>query len=972
MKHQKWIGHIFFAFSSVLAYSEEKAPMGIYVSPPKAFDSRTLTLQLEDLKRRLDTIRGLPVAAIQGALGNPSAYSLRERNFELQGTFGGSNKVSNTEKPSQSGLDISERVTTTPEASRATVPAATIPTAGLTAPAAAAPSLSAADRLIEVANLEYQINTLQSFLERSVTDRVFKGQPRLQALLGYRISISPPTGSHDRAAIVNLQVCPDTGQPALEVVALMPAQKSYNVFAIERKRNAFGGAAIVGAFTIGGSLTQRAETLYLYKASDTEAFSIGPARDAAKKETNPECVHFGWEFRPVLGRKSIEPGERQLMVLLSLPRADTKAPPTVQPFNLKSNAWVHWEKYDRNKGTLRKEVSEASRTQSHKDKMVAAPTSEDIQDWLAPQVESVSWEPIGKENFIAAFRGRGFFTGTKIAYASGVAQSPDSGLEVTSDTSMRVGGKLTDLLLGQPMLLGRYGGGNSIEARPEGIKAEDLPGGFQMLSVLNPVRRVGSQLVSLVVILTGIENRKYASQKTKVPALPGSGFIAAVDSTILGRPESIQSGTCQSFLGGSFTEPKADQQKSDDRHCLRIEYALPAEYFRKPSTLTVRYPFLGPNWIENLGLDPVSTTFEIFRLGQYDACDGAKEPDICKAERETKLRSQINALESREAAARKSLEGLENIQAETVESVISRAKKEAELAKTRVEIQQITSAYGLGRPMIGERQTRDISEIGRIIADAEKAIGTYQAALKDTDKDRAQKEIAPAVSALKQSKEKPIEPPEDVLLAIRGPGSPKCWTVIVGGQQLGPTESPLQLRKIHSTVLISIGSKYLKNVDYVLVDPGELVEKKAAPTSDQAGSATVKGLSAPTGPHAAGATSTSETSCQSAAANPEILKIPKEKPEPEKPKTPVFAEGTKLTAKKNSAPLVSIKGTNLNQIKYVRFGDRLLGIIPDEKGTELKLVLSREVTSEIGTATLICDLADGKSLPLEVQIVKSE
>ncbi len=70
--------------------------------------------------------------------------------------------------------------------------------------------------------------------------------------------------------------------------------------------------------------------------------------------------------------------------------------------------------------------------------------------------------------------------------------------------------------------------------------------------------------------------------------------------------------------------------------------------------------------------------------------------------------------------------------------------------------------------------------------------------------------------------------------------------------------------------------------------------------------------------------------------------------------------------------MLEVKGTGLDQVKLIRFGDKGLEFVPDEKGKAIKIALTREVTADLGPATLFLHLADSKILALSLQIVKSE
>ena len=929
-----------------------QSPTGITVSPPKAFDSRTLTLQMEDLKRRLDSVRGLPVSGIQGALGNVSGARFREQNVSIQGSYGGSNNVITKETPVDGALTPTERTTTGPPAARAAIPTGTDPSAVLAAPAALMPTLSAADRLIEAANLEYQINTLQSFLERSVTDRIIKEPTvngvRLQALLGFRVSISPPRGADGKAAIIRITVHPKAsskdgengaknaakenakkGDPAkaLSVVALMPSQKSYNVFAIDRKRNAFGGAAMMGAFSIAGSFMQRSETMYVYKASDTEAYSAPDPGD--------ESVVFGWEFRPVLGRKSVAPGERQMFALIALPNADSGS----NAVDLTATAEVQWMPFNEGKGTFGSAFKKAGAfVPSFENVPVSVHTSEGIQAMLSPSVTFATWTPVGSNGFVAAFEGKAFFTGTKIAYGTSLAQATESGLEITSDTTMRVTGKLSDLMHGEPVLQGRYGGAAQIAAgtiKDATKNSVTLPFGFVLGDVKNVPTISGSATVRLTIEVESL--LATADDGAKTARLPDRGFLVAIDDQALGAPMFTERISCVK------AGPVPEGAKLDPRAagCLRMTYQLPGELMKKPSALVVRYPFFGPAWAAYQPLEPLLTDFQVIRLGQTDPCQYDANPVTCVTTRDQKLAAEVAAAKESAAKARQDVQTLSSkhtrpTPADTsalIKSYYGEAK--ATIDATRVEAERSNAS----KNDLSALQATFERQAEAIMSKANQTVESELAKLPSTAK-------PPSVTAVAESEKakasdaaaKPIQPIEDVVLAIRGPGASACWEVRVGGlpvtQKPDTGRSPAQL---YGTLIIAVKANLVKGFDNLLLLP-----------YDQEGGACT------------------------ATALPQILKIPKEKPEAEKPAAPTFVEATSLKAVKGSAPLLEVKGTGLDQIKFVRFADRLLGFIPDEKGVSIKIALTRDVTADLGPATLLVDLTNGKVMNLQIQITKPE
>ena len=166
---------------------------------------------------------------------------------------------------------------------------------------------NAADLLSDQVNLTYQILNLRMLLERSLSDRLLEGgDARLQAVLGFNVSIDPPRDAENSAAVVEVTIKAVDKEP-VSLVSLMPQEKTYNAVAMHTRSNAFGGSAVAGMFTVGYSERRRGQVFYLYRDNDTLSFE--------RMITKEKATTFGWQFRPVLGRKSVSPGLRQMFAI---------------------------------------------------------------------------------------------------------------------------------------------------------------------------------------------------------------------------------------------------------------------------------------------------------------------------------------------------------------------------------------------------------------------------------------------------------------------------------------------------------------------------------------------------------------------------------------------------------------------------------------------------------------------------------
>jgi hypothetical protein len=123
----------------------------------------------------------------------------------------------------------------------------------------------------------------------------------------------------------------------------MPQEKTYNSAALRSSSHAYSGAAVVNAFQVSGGYRKRNQTFYVYRDTDTLAY---------ERMTDGGELVFGWMFRPVLGRRSVSPGLRQLLAVISLPRIDCDHEQIAKSragcrMDLIPTVRTYWKKFDR-------------------------------------------------------------------------------------------------------------------------------------------------------------------------------------------------------------------------------------------------------------------------------------------------------------------------------------------------------------------------------------------------------------------------------------------------------------------------------------------------------------------------------------------------------------------------------------------------------------------------------------------------
>jgi len=498
---------------------------GITVGAPKAFDNRTLNLMLERLNGQLAGINVIDQKSLAQAIGTVQGSSAQEtsRSLSIQGPQQSSSPKDGGAPPSLPDL-------------LATPSALTSLKYGM----------NSSDLLSEQVELSYQIFNLQMLLDRSLSDRLLnpKFGPRLQTVVGLNVSVDPPRDAENAAAIVEITLtktddpCQKTGTcdestsctpgaSAVEspsLVAAMPQEHSYNSVALSSKSNAFGGSAVTKLITVGYNERRRGQTYYMFRDNDTISFERQSCPGAGR-------VTFGWAFRPVLGRKSVSPGLRQLFAVVALPEDDSyrahsdkdssgeaqSSPPTYA-IAIKT----YWRKYDPRTLTSANDseirpwskvghflslgtnltYAPSGVTKISNYQLVVPLTSTYLYQ-LRPSFQSISWHPVGTKQASIAVEGQNLFYDTQVAIGDKLLSGPKEGLRLVSDQGMDI---VTDLsaLYGDVAILGRYGPAKPLELEIPDRTDLTLPaatfgaalGGYISLTVL-PMSNHGKQCLEM-------------------------------------------------------------------------------------------------------------------------------------------------------------------------------------------------------------------------------------------------------------------------------------------------------------------------------------------------------------------------------------------------------------------------------------------------------------------------------------------
>ncbi len=464
---------------------------GISVGLPKVFDNRTLTLQLEKLKQQLNqqqTQNGvIDLKSVAAALNNLQGLSQQETSTALSVTGSPTpattlTKTLNTGNVDASGNPLPNTTTTQNQTTNSSVtPTAPAFDSFATLPAGFNPTFgsSASDLLSDQMNLSYQIVNLQMLLDRALSDRIYPqgsgGGTRLQTVLGFNVSLDPPRTANDAVAVVEVTLKSDP-EGDISLVALMPQEKTYNAAALSSKSNAYSGAAMAGAFQVSGGMRKRSQVFYLYKDVDTLSY---------ERMTPNGSIVFGWMFRPVLGRRSVTPGFKQLFAVLALPRTDCidHAKDTAKDddcaVKMTPIVRTYWKKYDRNTqtGFRRAEANRARDAWYGLSMGLAKPqlfSHEGYQNYreygtvrvggtgeyqrqLTPTVTRIEWRPTGAKTASISVKGNNFFTDTQVLLGDTKYSEAGGNMAIKSDQSFELASTLDQVANGTGVIEGRYG-----------------------------------------------------------------------------------------------------------------------------------------------------------------------------------------------------------------------------------------------------------------------------------------------------------------------------------------------------------------------------------------------------------------------------------------------------------------------------------------------------------------------------------
>jgi hypothetical protein len=578
---------------------KDSAGNGITIGQAKAFDNRSLALRVERLNAGLENLKVIN----QSVTDNLSTFQQQtttedSRSFLLVGK--GSKAPPSDDQSEAQG-----------KAATGDAPADFKPVIGL----------AASDVLNDRLNLASQIFNLQLLYERSLSDRMIGADSRLQTVLGFQVSITPPSGYEDCAAVaeVAVRMAPADGPASLpgvaplgtpnavSLVALMPQEKSYNAESISTSERSIEGSAVARVLTMGFSGRRGTRQLFVHRDSDTVAFEREPR---AAKDFLEGAIVFGWEFRPVLGRRTVSAGTRQMLAVVAIPVADSDvAGESVLEICTRS----YWRSYDRKRQTSVPNWSwwpwkidrSAPSTSAVYDLQI--PNTARIQSTLSPKLSRIHWVNSGDGKAMVVIRGSNFFSGTKVVVGGVVHQEENGTLTLKSDQALEFETTMESLAVGDAVLSCRYGPSFRLAVPSTQRKVDELKISRAMI---RPQRKSKAFRLSIDITGWNEDGEPMPFTVADVQALPEP--ILFVGSEPVPMPYDygdVMEGTDASSPGPSR---------------VRVEAWVTAKTLAKSTSVSFRVPFCGFEYqtsqplsfseptVVRMGGDGIETVFRIF------------------------------------------------------------------------------------------------------------------------------------------------------------------------------------------------------------------------------------------------------------------------------------------------------------------------------------------------------------------------
>ena len=135
---------------------------------------------------------------------------------------------------------------------------------------------------------------------------------------------------------------------------MIPQEKTYNAQSISTNSQSIGGSAVASVVTLGVNSKGESRQLFVHRDSDTVAFERNQPQEP-RLFADDNAIVFGWEFRPVLGHKTVAPGMRQMLAVIALPHMDISE--EILFTSSRDQTRTYWRRYDNMRSNEQAEVA---------------------------------------------------------------------------------------------------------------------------------------------------------------------------------------------------------------------------------------------------------------------------------------------------------------------------------------------------------------------------------------------------------------------------------------------------------------------------------------------------------------------------------------------------------------------------------------------------------------------------------------
>lgn len=328
-----------------------------------------------------------------------------------------------------------------PETAPATPPLFSSNSIGLSAPLA----ISSEDMLQQQIGLSFEATNLEMLLEHALSDRLIftKGGdvpavPRALAVLGFQVTVEPRTEDKYSVAEAEITITSPDGLARPEVAMMLPQDKTYNVAKVTSDSHSIGLGAFVQPFVGSLSAGSSRNSAYIVYDVDTVALQRPIGSDQSS-------VSFAWQFRPVLGERSVQPGTRQVYVLLSLPVTSEES------YTPAISVKTYWKRLDTKSGTVDDQQISGQNTTYALDPLSIHKTN-DYDDGLRPVINDIESHDAGNGQIYIEARGSNFTNNMSVIIDGQAIPLHEQGGRLLAFTA-----PINALSYSNPIIVGAYG-----------------------------------------------------------------------------------------------------------------------------------------------------------------------------------------------------------------------------------------------------------------------------------------------------------------------------------------------------------------------------------------------------------------------------------------------------------------------------------------------------------------------------------